>query len=70
MGGAAMTVFLYWLPRSDSWLRSREKRRAMVPYSISAKRFEQMERTNEILLPLVGLIVTVALFIKLVAETL
>jgi hypothetical protein len=40
----------------------------MAPYPISSKRFEQIERINEILLPLGGLLVTVALCIKLVTE--
>lgn len=66
VGAALITVFAYWLPRSDRWIRFREQRRAMVPYSISAERFEQLERIFGTMFPLMGLLLTIALAIRLV----
>jgi hypothetical protein len=66
VGAAVMTVFAYWLPRSDRWIRFREQRRAMVPYPISAERFEQLERIFGTMFPLMGLLVTISLAIQLV----
>jgi hypothetical protein len=69
IAGAAVTAFLYWLPRSDMWRQAREQqRRAISLLPMSDKRFEQIERANQILLPLIALIVTVGLLFKLVIE--
>jgi hypothetical protein len=65
IGAAALTIFAYWLPRSERWIRSREQRRTMVPYTISTERFEQLERISATVFPLMGLLLTVALAIRL-----
>lgn len=65
VGAAVMTVFAYWLPRSDRWIRFREQRRAMVPYPIAAERYEQLERIFATVFPLMGLLLTIALAIRL-----